>query len=154
VPANNSIQTKTERGMACRFESLEPLDWLESDRHMQQGSSPAAQLNAWAGRHSDASRPTGDSKFAVRLLVAHGDDEARRLLVFQRSRLFRAIGLPWVLANPCSVQGDSGYCDNKKNRIEASRPRLRESCYSRLQETRVFRQWSSLIHSLDCAPTT
>jgi len=91
VPANNSIQTKTESGMACRFESLRPLDWLESDRNTQQGSSPAAQLNAWADRHSDASLPTGDRKFAVRLLVAHSDDEAHRLLVSQRSRLFRAI---------------------------------------------------------------
>jgi hypothetical protein len=63
----------------------------------------------------------GDKKCVIRLRVARSDDEARLLLESQRSCPCRVTGLLWVPVNPCSVRGDSGYRDNKRNKIEALR---------------------------------
>ena len=63
----------------------------------------------------------GDKKRVIRLRAARSDDEARLLLESQRSCPYRVIGLLWVPVNLCSVRGDSGHRDNKRNKIEALR---------------------------------
>jgi hypothetical protein len=54
----------------------------------------------------------------IRLRGARSGDEARPLLESQRSCPCRAIGFPEVQVNPCSAPSDSGYRDNRRNRIE------------------------------------